>query len=161
MDVRVATQCQVDYKSHRLIMSGGDSTSRADLPGFYNPIPLSLRSSVELGLFVRYQFNNEVHEVLANDTEPIYIPKKSHTITNIAKRIRQTQQQDQELAEAKKKKKKQIVLPGMQKPLFQSEESTMAANLGLCAFLAGLYLYKERDIFRSVLADCLGAKSRC
>ena len=53
IDVRVATQCQVDYKAHRLIMSGGTSTSRSDLPGFYNPIPLSLRGDVELGIFVR------------------------------------------------------------------------------------------------------------
>ena len=53
IDVRVATQCQVDYKAHRLVMSGGSSTSRSDLPGFYNPIPLSLRGDVELGIFIR------------------------------------------------------------------------------------------------------------
>ena len=76
----------MDYKAHRLIMTGGSSTSRADLPGFYNPIPLSLRDKVELGLFIRYQFGNEVHEVLCNDKEPIYIPKRSHSIANIAKR---------------------------------------------------------------------------
>lgn len=54
IDVRVATQCQVDYKAHRLILSGGSGTSRSDLPGFFNPIPLSLRSSVDLGIFIRY-----------------------------------------------------------------------------------------------------------
>ena len=172
--VRVATQCQVDYRQHRLVMSGGVGTSRADIPGFYNPIPLSLRknkgmkkdgvegktkkadengknaeakedeekdeatsdsdkkgspskdhlgagqqafcaerdnpdgpegdgagaekdtakketenkkTNIEVGIFIRYQFGDEVHEVLANDTEPVYIPKRAHSITNIAARL--------------------------------------------------------------------------
>ncbi|CAD7967529.1 unnamed protein product [Amoebophrya sp. A120] len=150
VDVRVATQCQVDYKSHRLIMSGGDSTSRSDLPGFYNPIPLSLRNSVELGLFIRYQFNDEVHEVLANDSEPIYIPKKSHTISSIAKRIRQDREHQKDIDAANRGKKINFLLP---KKVFKSEKTTMAAHLGLCAVFAGLYLWKERDLLQKIVQE--------
>ena len=39
----------------------------------------------------RYQFGDEVHEVLSDDTEPIYIPKRSHSITEITKRLKQEQ----------------------------------------------------------------------
>ena len=60
----------------------------SDLPGYYNPIPLSLRNNVDLGVFIRYQFNDEIHEVLADDNEPIYIPRKAHAISNIATKMR-------------------------------------------------------------------------
>lgn len=52
----------------------------------------------------RYQFNDEVHEVLANDTEPIYIPKRSHSISSITKRLREEDEaRRKELRETAKK----------------------------------------------------------
>ena len=40
----------------------------------------------------RYQFNDEIHEVIAGDTEPVYIPKKSHSVTHIAARMKRDEE---------------------------------------------------------------------
>lgn len=134
VDVRVPLQCQVDCRSHRLIMSGGASTSRADLPGFYNPIPLSLRNKVEVGIFLRYQFNEEIHEHIANDTEAVYIPKKSHNLTALAEKFKK-----QDESRRKRRKEEQ-----------QIKLDPIKGNLMLFGLFSALLLIQERNNLSSL-----------
>ncbi|XP_061076219.1 dnaJ homolog subfamily C member 11 [Conger conger] len=70
IDVTVPLQCLV--KDSKLILT---ETSKAGLPGFYDPCV-----GEEKGLKLLYQFRGVMHQVLSGDTEPLRIPKQSHRI---------------------------------------------------------------------------------
>jgi len=75
-DVSVPLQCSVER--HKIVLPGGVYSSKADLPGFYNPAPLE--SHLELSLYVRYEFKGRTHEVTVGDRETLEIPKRAHVI---------------------------------------------------------------------------------
>ncbi|KAJ8360569.1 hypothetical protein SKAU_G00170940 [Synaphobranchus kaupii] len=70
IDVTVPLQCLV--KDSKLILT---ETSKAGLPGFYDPCV-----GEEKGLKLLYQFRGVMHQVLSGDTEALRIPKQSHRI---------------------------------------------------------------------------------
>ncbi|KAJ8259493.1 hypothetical protein GJAV_G00169950 [Gymnothorax javanicus] len=70
IDVTVPLQCLV--KDSKLILT---ETSKAGLPGFYDPCV-----GEEKGLKLLYQFRGVMHQVLSGDVEPLRIPKQSHRI---------------------------------------------------------------------------------
>ncbi|XP_077458069.1 dnaJ homolog subfamily C member 11-like [Stigmatopora argus] len=70
IDVTVPLQCLV--KDSKLILT---ETSKAGLPGFYDPCV-----GEEKGLKLLYQFRGVMHQVISADTEPLRIPKQSHRI---------------------------------------------------------------------------------
>ncbi|XP_065177744.1 dnaJ homolog subfamily C member 11-like [Sycon ciliatum] len=70
VDVTVALQCLV--KDSRLLLYDTDKSS---LPGFYDPAPQQPKK-----LRVRYEFRGKLHEVTVGDSEPLQLPKQSHTL---------------------------------------------------------------------------------
>ncbi|XP_078696135.1 dnaJ homolog subfamily C member 11-like isoform X2 [Branchiostoma floridae x Branchiostoma belcheri] len=70
IDVTVPLQCQV--KDSKLILT---ETSKAGLPGFYDPAV-----GEEKSLRVVYKFHSVMHEVTVEDDQPLRIPKQSHRI---------------------------------------------------------------------------------
>ncbi|KAB0343020.1 hypothetical protein FD754_019946 [Muntiacus muntjak] len=70
IDVTVPLQCLV--KDSKLILT---ETSKAGLPGFYDPCV-----GEEKNLKVLYQFRGVLHQVMALDSEALRIPKQSHRI---------------------------------------------------------------------------------
>uniref|UniRef100_A0AAQ5Z9I1 DnaJ homolog subfamily C member 11 n=1 Tax=Amphiprion ocellaris TaxID=80972 RepID=A0AAQ5Z9I1_AMPOC len=70
IDVTVPLQCLV--KDSKLILT---ETSKAGLPGFYDPCV-----GEEKSLKLLYQFRGVMHQVISADTEPLRIPKQSHRI---------------------------------------------------------------------------------
>lgn len=67
LDVTVPVQCLV--RDSRLDLH--DST-KANLPGFYDPAPGDDKS-----LLIRYLFQNREHKVILQDTEAVQLPKTS------------------------------------------------------------------------------------
>jgi len=76
VDVLIPVQCLIEV--HKLILPGGKSRTKSDLPGFYNPIFPS--EDIEAGLLIRYTFSGRMHQVLALDEEALWMPKKSHVV---------------------------------------------------------------------------------
>ena len=76
VDVSMPLQCAVD--SHKLILPGG--VAKADLPGFYNPIPLIEEAEKPCALYVEYDFKGIRHEVTVTDTDALWLPLKGHAI---------------------------------------------------------------------------------
>lgn len=76
IDVTSAVQCLVEHCRIRLY--GSSKFSKADLPGFYNPMPLS--EQVELSLYVLYSFKDALHEVTVEDSEDLQLPWKRHWV---------------------------------------------------------------------------------
>lgn len=76
IDVALPLQCLVEQ--HTIVLPGGASASKADLPGFYNPAPLD--THVELGLYVLYEFRGHLHEVIVGDRETLSLPFRKHAI---------------------------------------------------------------------------------
>jgi len=76
VDVAVPLQCLVEQ--HTIVLPGGASASKADLPGFYNPLPLDL--DVELSLYVLYEFRGNLHEVIIADRETLSLPYRKHVV---------------------------------------------------------------------------------
>ncbi|XP_054993550.1 dnaJ homolog subfamily C member 11 isoform X1 [Sorex araneus] len=70
IDVTVPLQCLV--KDSKLILT---EASKAGLPGFYDPCV-----GEEKNLKVLYQFRGVLHQVMAQDSEALRIPKQSHRI---------------------------------------------------------------------------------
>jgi len=75
-DVSTPVQCLVE--SHQIVLPGGASVSKADLPGFFNPLPLDV--AAELHLYVLYEFKGKMHEVLVGDHEMLALPRRPHAI---------------------------------------------------------------------------------
>lgn len=65
-------------EQHTIVLPGGASSSKADLPGFYNPNPLN--PEVELSLYVLYEFKGHLHEVIVGDRETLSLPYRRHAI---------------------------------------------------------------------------------
>ncbi|KAF4652341.1 hypothetical protein FOL47_011141, partial [Perkinsus chesapeaki] len=94
INVTIPLQCAVD--SHKVILAGG--LAKADLPGFYNPIPLYKQQQEDNNkgegggggggmvtnacLYVLYEFKGKLHEVTVNEMEPLWLPLKAHAILN-------------------------------------------------------------------------------
>ena len=76
IDVSVPLQCAVD--SHKLILPGG--VAKADLPGFYNPIPLTEEADRPCALYVQYDFKGFRHEVSVSDNDALWLPLKGHAV---------------------------------------------------------------------------------
>lgn len=76
VDVTIPVQCLVE--KHSIMLPGGASQSKADLPGFYNPTPLE--RGTELSLYVMYEFKGKLHEVTVGDRETLRIPKRQHAV---------------------------------------------------------------------------------
>jgi len=76
VDVTIPVQCLVECG--RIIISGGSTKSKSDLPGFYSPILPS--ENVPAGILIRYTFKDVLHQVFAADSESIFIPKKSQVV---------------------------------------------------------------------------------
>eukprot|EP00439_Symbiodinium_sp_Y106_P054990 s4840_g7.t1 len=76
IDVTPALQCLVE--EHRIILHGGVTASKVDLPGVYNPLPLD--SEAELSLYVQYQFQDATHEVTVGDRQPLSMPLRTHLV---------------------------------------------------------------------------------
>lgn len=76
LDVAMPLQCLVEQ--HSLVLPGGASSSKADLPGFYNPTPLD--TDVELSLYVLYEFRGLLHEVIVGDRETLSVPVRKHAV---------------------------------------------------------------------------------
>ena len=74
VDVAMPLQCAVD--SHKLILPGG--VAKADLPGFYNPIPLI--EERPCALYVLYDFKGLRHEVSISDNDALWLPLKGHAL---------------------------------------------------------------------------------
>lgn len=75
-DVSTPLQCLVEQ--HTIIVPGGTSASKADLPGFYNPAPLN--PEVELSLYVLYEFRGNLHETFVADHETLSLPLRKHAV---------------------------------------------------------------------------------
>ncbi|KAF4736014.1 hypothetical protein FOZ62_001368, partial [Perkinsus olseni] len=106
IDVTIPLQCTVD--THKVILAAG--LAKSDIPGFYNPIPLHLQqqygrdadgTSMEAAsLYVVYEFKGKLHEVTVNDTDPLWLPLKSHAIPQNGKLTGpHPQQQEEEVME--------------------------------------------------------------
>jgi len=80
VDVLIPVQCLVEV--HKLILPGGKTRTKADLPGFYSPILPS--EDIEAGLLIRYTFSGKMHQVIALDEDPVWMPKKSHVVNTDA-----------------------------------------------------------------------------
>lgn len=76
IDVTVPLQCLVEQ--HTIVLPGGASASKADLPGFYNPAPLDLE--VEHSLYVLYEFRGALHEVIVSDRETLSLPRRKQEV---------------------------------------------------------------------------------
>jgi len=76
VDVLIPLQCAVE--GHKLIMSGGKTSTKSNIPGFYSPILPS--ETIQMGLLVRYTFSGKVHQAIVLDEEPVWIPKKTHLV---------------------------------------------------------------------------------
>merc|ERR1711920_640972 len=76
IDVAVPLQCLVEQ--HTIVLPGGASASKADLPGFYNPAPLDLE--VEHSLYVLYEFRSALHEVIVSDRETLSLPRRKQEV---------------------------------------------------------------------------------
>lgn len=76
LDVVTPLQCLVEQ--HTIVLPGGASSSKADLPGFYNPSPLD--TEVELSLYVLYEFKGHQHEVFISDRETLSMPLRKHVL---------------------------------------------------------------------------------
>ena len=76
IDVSIPLQCAVD--SHKLILPGG--VAKADLPGFYNPIPLTEEAERPCALYVQYDFKGFRHEVSVSDNDALWLPLKGHAV---------------------------------------------------------------------------------
>lgn len=83
--------------------------------------------------------------MLANDTEPIYIPKRSHSISAIAKRLK-----EEEIARKK-------VLSRYLNDDLNDSESNFYVNAAFCAVFAGLFLLKEKDALARIIGGLLKA----
>jgi hypothetical protein len=81
VDVAIPLQCAVD--SHKLILPGG--VAKADLPGFYNPIPLIEAAERPCALYLQYDFKGFRHEVTVSENDALWIPLKGHAIAPGAK----------------------------------------------------------------------------
>jgi len=76
--VTVTTPVQCLVESHMIFLPGGAAASKADLPGFYNPLPLE--TDMELSLYVLYEFKGRLHEVIVGDRETLSLPLKKHAV---------------------------------------------------------------------------------
>lgn len=76
LDVTSPVQCLVEQ--HTILLPGGASASKADLPGFYNPLPFD--PEAELSLYVLYEFKGMAHEVLVGDREALSMPWRRHAV---------------------------------------------------------------------------------
>mmetsp|Transcript_62548 Transcript_62548/g.117007 ORF Transcript_62548/g.117007 Transcript_62548/m.117007 type:complete len:339 (+) Transcript_62548:48-1064(+) len=76
IDVTTAVQCLVDQ--HRIVIHSSSTSSKADLPGFYNPVPLD--TYAELSLYVLYKFRDTLHEVTVQDYERLHMPLRTHLL---------------------------------------------------------------------------------
>lgn len=76
--LEVATPLQCLVEKHTIMLPGGAAASKADLPGFYNPLPLS--NDAELSLYVLYDFKGALHEVIVGDRETLRMPLRRHAV---------------------------------------------------------------------------------
>jgi hypothetical protein len=76
IDVTLPMQCLVEQ--HTIVVQGGVSSSKADLPGFYNPSPLN--KALEPELYVLYEFRCQLHEVIVGDREMVSLPRRQHMV---------------------------------------------------------------------------------
>jgi len=76
--VEVAAPLQCLVEQHTIVLRGGASASKADLPGFYNPVPLN--PEVELSLYMVYEFQGRLHEVFVGDREALSVPMRKHAV---------------------------------------------------------------------------------
>jgi len=79
IDVTQPVQCLVER--HRIQLTGGAQSSKAELPGFYNPAPLD--TLLELELYVLYDFKDQLHEVIIGDREMISCPLRAHAVSKL------------------------------------------------------------------------------
>ncbi|CAG2168818.1 unnamed protein product [Oppiella nova] len=68
-DVMLPLQCLVNTDSTLTITDA----SKAQLPGFYDPC-----MGEDKKLFIRYKFNDNIHEILVDDNQSVNIPSKAH-----------------------------------------------------------------------------------
>ncbi|XP_061197810.1 dnaJ homolog subfamily C member 11-like [Saccostrea echinata] len=71
IDVKVPLQALV-VESQLIIL---DSSTKSELPGFYDPCP-----DQEKSLYIRYNFRNRPHQVTVTDKEPIRLPLQRHVM---------------------------------------------------------------------------------
>ena len=76
IDVTVPLQCAVD--AHKLILPAG--IAKADLPGFYNPIPLLESNTKACALYVLYDFKGKRHEITIGENDALWLPLKNHLL---------------------------------------------------------------------------------
>eukprot|EP00929_Paragymnodinium_shiwhaense_P052842 TRINITY_DN26462_c0_g1_i1.p1 TRINITY_DN26462_c0_g1~~TRINITY_DN26462_c0_g1_i1.p1 ORF type:complete len:356 (+),score=85.54 TRINITY_DN26462_c0_g1_i1:76-1143(+) len=76
IDVTLPLQALVE--KHSIVLPGGAYTSKADIPGFYNPVPLDLHA--ELNLYVLYDFRGNQHENIVGDRECLSLPYRKHLV---------------------------------------------------------------------------------
>lgn len=76
IEVSKPVQCLVEQ--HTIVLQGGAGASKADLPGFYNPLPLDV--DAELCLYVAYEFRGHMHEVIVGDRETLSLPYRRHAV---------------------------------------------------------------------------------
>eukprot|EP00931_Biecheleriopsis_adriatica_P078971 TRINITY_DN52391_c0_g1_i1.p1 TRINITY_DN52391_c0_g1~~TRINITY_DN52391_c0_g1_i1.p1 ORF type:complete len:354 (-),score=62.66 TRINITY_DN52391_c0_g1_i1:10-1011(-) len=76
IDVTQPLQNQV--VGHKVILHGSANASKADLPGFYNPVPLD--QGLELSLYVLYDFRGALHEVIVGDRDTLALPARKHAV---------------------------------------------------------------------------------
>lgn len=84
IDVTQPVQSLVE--KHRIqVKHSGQQSSKAELPGFYNPAPLD--SLLELELYVLYDFKGQLHEVMIGDREMISCPLRAHAVSKLPARV--------------------------------------------------------------------------
>eukprot|EP00928_Gymnodinium_smaydae_P004717 TRINITY_DN11606_c0_g1_i2.p1 TRINITY_DN11606_c0_g1~~TRINITY_DN11606_c0_g1_i2.p1 ORF type:complete len:555 (+),score=84.56 TRINITY_DN11606_c0_g1_i2:107-1666(+) len=76
IDVTLPVQSFVE--GHKIQIPGGAFSSKSDLPGFYNPVPLDF--NLELHLYVLYDFRGQLHEVIVGDRCKLIMPYRKHTV---------------------------------------------------------------------------------
>jgi len=76
--LEVTKPLQSFVEQHTIVLQGGPSSSKADLPGFYNPSPLNLGAAHSL--YVLYEFRGQLHEVIVGDRETLSVPRRAHAL---------------------------------------------------------------------------------
>eukprot|EP01083_Nonionella_stella_P291856 992906_1 len=109
IDVKVPLQCQVIDGNLKL-----SERSKSVLDGFYNPIAnRGFAKDAKLHIEVVYMFDEQLHRVLEDDTNKLYLPKRSHLVPPQTYEVDRISQDCKRQKEARKRAVRRYVRGGV------------------------------------------------